>query len=82
MTEHAGEVIKFPLDDDEWLEETSDQFERIGQVRGLNGMIGAIDGTLVKIIAPTEDKDSYKCRGTKDHAINAQVKYVTYDFVI
>jgi hypothetical protein len=73
MTRHAGEVIRFPLDDDDWLNEASEKFEMIGPRRGLTGMIGTIDGTLVKIKGPHDEKESYLCRGTKEHAINAQV---------
>jgi hypothetical protein len=76
MTAHARDVIRFPLDDNQWLTETSRQFEMIGQRRGMMGMIGSVDGTLIKIKAPHRDKEAFLCRGTKEYAINAQVRKI------
>ena len=51
------------------LRETMESFRVEG---GFPGVVGVIDGSLVKIRAPVENPESYICR-KKYHAIQLQV---------
>ena len=64
----AEEFIKFPED-----EGTRQQIkEGFYEMAGIPSVLGAIDGTLVAIQAPSENEEQYVCR-KQIHAINVQV---------
>ncbi|XP_059472227.1 putative nuclease HARBI1 isoform X2 [Neocloeon triangulifer] len=73
MLRHVHEIIRFPLDDYEWLHEQSGAFEYRGGQKGLFGCIGAVDGTHVYIIKPNEDGDCYYSKGGKKTSMNIQI---------
>lgn len=51
------------------MERNKEEFQRIG---GLTGVVGAIDGTHVRIVAPEQDEALYVNR-KRYHSINVQV---------
>ena len=46
------------------------------EIAGIPGVTGAIDGTHVKIIAPSQDEDAF-VSWKKLHSINAQIVFDT-----
>ena len=64
------QFIRFPLDIQQ-LHRIKDNFREIA---AMPGVVGAIDGTHMKIIAPSKDEDVFVNR-KKVHSINTQVVF-------
>ena len=68
------QFIRFPLDNQQ-LHRIKANFMAIA---GMPGAVGAIDGTHIKIIAPSKDEDVFVNR-KKVHSINTQIVFIHHD---
>jgi len=68
LYKHVATFIRWPT-----LEECQQSIDTIKRNYGFPGVIGAIDGTHVKIIAPRDNSDSYINR-KGFHSVQLQVK--------
>ncbi|KAK0155270.1 putative nuclease HARBI1 [Merluccius polli] len=65
--------IRFPLDNQQ-LHMIKANFMAIA---GMAGVVGAVDGTHIQIIAPSKDEDVFVNR-KKVHSINTQIAFDTF----
>ncbi len=66
----VSQFIAFPLD----IPTLQAQKTAFMHIAGFPGVVGVIDGTHVRIIAPSEDEDAYVNR-KRYHSINVQVVF-------
>ncbi|KAK0141483.1 putative nuclease HARBI1 [Merluccius polli] len=66
-----GSFIRFPLDNQQLHRGIKANFMAIA---GMAGVVGAVDGTHIQIIAPSKDEDVFVNR-KKVHSINTQIAF-------
>jgi len=72
LYKNVATFIKWPT-----IEEAEQNMQTTERLYGFPGVIGAVDGTHIKITAPNENSDSYINR-KGFHSIQLQVSYSCY----
>lgn len=70
----VGMFIRWPT-----IQEAEQNMEHIEQLYGFPGVIGAVDGTHIKISAPKDNSESYINR-KGFHSIQLQVSFMLFIF--